>query len=626
MGKYQLVRRLATGGMAEVFLAKAAGPMGFEKELVVKRILPHLAEDPQFVEMFLSEAKLAARLNHGNVVQIFDFGEQEDSYFIAMEYVEGLDLRTLSKRALQRGTPISYPLITRIVSLACEGLAYAHELVEPQSGQSIGFIHRDISTDNILVSKTGGVKVVDFGIAKAANVGQQTRTGVLKGKLAYMPPEYLLGTPIDLRADIYALGVVLYELIAGRKPFVAESEAVLAQLIVQEPPPDIRTLRSGVPAPLVHVLGRALHKDREARYSSCRQMQVDLERFLFQCSEPVGALQIAELVKALFAVEASPKRRPSKDISGVALSTGRPVSHGLTRPQRAGPPIAALLPLRAEPEALPAPETEGPTEPLERSRITPASREDAEVEEVLRLVSRSRWHWPVALAVGLLVILAGVSFASFSTPERSSEDSASVAAREPLPEPPVAPAVEPSLPEPRALPVAPPAEPSDGAEGRSETPVTQPAPPADVSTSGTAKLVLLRVDASLPAQVWIDGTRKGPTPWEGSLKPGFHRIEIDGEEEGKQFNQVKSVRLVAGRYPTIFFPIQRAKVLVRGKPNDMKVLLLDGQPLEGSGEVDVYEGWHLLKLQHTPTGKIYFTECEAKAEERLCKFDVKLKR
>ena len=165
LGKYQLLRKLATGGMAEVFLAKTDGPMGFEKQLVIKRILPHLAEDPQFVEMFLGEAKLAAQLNHPNLVQLFDFGEAEGSYFIAMEYIDGPTLRLLLARARDLRSPISLGLAARIVSSAAEGLAYAHDFRDQVTDEPLHLVHRDVSPDNILVGRSGAVKLVDFGIA-----------------------------------------------------------------------------------------------------------------------------------------------------------------------------------------------------------------------------------------------------------------------------------------------------------------------------------------------------------------------------------------------------------------------------------------------------------------------------
>jgi len=209
IGKYELIRPLATGGMAELFLARTQGALGFAKTVVVKRIRPHLLDDPQFLLMFLNEAKLAAQLNHPNIVQIFDFGEVADSYFIAMEYVDGPNLRTLSALAHAASKPIPFPLCARIVSHVCEGLAYAHEALDTETNQPLGIVHRDISPDNVVLARNGAVKVVDFGIAKAAEQIFQTQSGLRKGKVAYMAPEYLQGQTLDGRADIYALGVVL---------------------------------------------------------------------------------------------------------------------------------------------------------------------------------------------------------------------------------------------------------------------------------------------------------------------------------------------------------------------------------------------------------------------------------
>jgi serine/threonine-protein kinase len=218
-----------------VFLAKAAGPKGFEKTLVLKRILPHLAEDQHFVEMFLSEAKIAAQFNHPNIVQIYDFGEAEGVYYLAMEYIDGPNLRSILRRTLQSRALLPIPLCVKMVSLACEGLAYAHEFADPQSGAPLGLIHCDISPENVLLSRNGSVKVVDFGIAKAAGFGPQNKAGTFKGKVSYMPPERIQGNPFDLRADIFSLGVVLYELVTGVKPFNARTDVSILHAILQEP-------------------------------------------------------------------------------------------------------------------------------------------------------------------------------------------------------------------------------------------------------------------------------------------------------------------------------------------------------------------------------------------------------
>lgn len=337
VGKYTLIRKLATGGMAEVYLARADGPMGFAKTLVLKRILPHLAEDQTFIEMFLGEAKLAAQLNHPNVVQIFDFGESDGAYFIAMEFIDGPNLRALTKRATELGQPLPLAACAKLISFACEGLAFAHDFADPETGEPLGLIHRDISPDNILLSKTGAVKVVDFGIAKAAGQGHHTKTGTLKGKLSYMPPEQLSGKPLDRRADVFALGIVLYELLCAKKPFDATTEVSIMQAILYEPLIPANQRRTDVPPELSRILDRALAKNRDERYGSCRELQADLERFILTTGEPVGSYQLAQLVAQLAAPQpaaaAKTPSNPGQPAVAVARTPSNPQQPALT-PQR----------------------------------------------------------------------------------------------------------------------------------------------------------------------------------------------------------------------------------------------------------------------------------------------------
>ena len=297
IGKYKLVRLIASGGMAEVYLARQAGAAGFEKLVCLKRILPHLARDKQFVEMFLNEARLAARLDHPNIVSIFDLGEANGNYFIAMEFIDGPSLRAAAKRALERGERLPIPEIVKIVSMAAAGLHYAHELTDA-SGKPLGLVHRDISPDNVLVHRNGAAKVVDFGIAKAASSSSSTRTGTLKGKIAYMPPEQLRGDPLDRRTDVFALGVVLYEMLAGRRPWAGDSEVSLIGRIMTEDPPPLSTLRPDAPAGLVAVLDRALAKDRAARYASCHDLQADLEALLVSLGQTITQARISDFAKS----------------------------------------------------------------------------------------------------------------------------------------------------------------------------------------------------------------------------------------------------------------------------------------------------------------------------------------
>ena len=246
IGKYKLVRLIASGGMAEVYLARQAGAAGFEKLVCLKRILPHLARDRQFVEMFLNEARLAARLDHPNIVSIHDLGEANGNYFIAMEFIDGPSLRAVAKRAQERGERLPIAEVVKIVSMAAGGLHYAHDLAGPD-GKPLGLVHRDISPDNVLVHRNGMAKVVDFGIAKAANSSGMTRTGTLKGKVAYMPPEQLRGDALDRRADVFALGVVLYEMLGGKRPWEGDSEVSLIGRIMTEDPQPLSVLRPEAP-------------------------------------------------------------------------------------------------------------------------------------------------------------------------------------------------------------------------------------------------------------------------------------------------------------------------------------------------------------------------------------------
>ena len=297
LGKYKLVKLIASGGMAEVYLAKQAGAAGFEKLVCLKRILPHLARDKQFVEMFLNEARLAARLDHPNIVSIFDLGEANGNYFIAMEFIDGPSLRAVHKTAEGRGEFLPIPEICKIISMAAGGLQYAHDLSDERGGP-LGLVHRDISPDNILVHRNGAAKVVDFGIAKAANSSSQTRTGTLKGKVAYMPPEQLRGEPLDRRTDVFALGVVLYELLAGKRPWEGTSEVALIGKIMTEEPTPLSELRPDAPEGLVAIVDKALAKDRAQRYQSCQELQADLESLVVQLGQSLTPARISDFVKA----------------------------------------------------------------------------------------------------------------------------------------------------------------------------------------------------------------------------------------------------------------------------------------------------------------------------------------
>lgn len=299
-GKYLLLHRLGQGGMAELFLAKQTGLKGFEKVLAIKKILPHLTQDPEFVSMFVNEGKLAALLTHQHIVQIFDLGHVEGAYYLAMEYVMGKDLRSVAARARERTGRVPIDHALGIVSQVASGLDYAHRKKD-LNGRELSIVHRDVSPQNILVSYEGEVKLVDFGIAKAAGIGQETKTGILKGKLAYMSPEQAMGRPIDRRSDVFALGIVLYELLTGRRLFKGDSDLSTLEQVrtAQVEPP--RRIDADIPEALEAVVMQALAKEPDRRFQTAADFQAALERVIAESGRGFSTLHLSQFMVSLFA-------------------------------------------------------------------------------------------------------------------------------------------------------------------------------------------------------------------------------------------------------------------------------------------------------------------------------------
>ncbi|MBO6933760.1 MAG: serine/threonine protein kinase [Deltaproteobacteria bacterium] len=277
-GKYTLIAKIGHGGMAEVFLAAAKGPAGFTKLSVVKRLHPHLEEEEVLVGMFLDEARLAARLNHPNVVQTFDVGDVDGLHYLAMEYLEGQSLARLLKRVARSGQTIPLGMACRIFTEALHGLEYAHTL-EDYDGTPLGVVHRDISPGNLFLTYEGQVKVLDFGIAKAGTQLTETRAGQVKGKFAYIAPEQARSGQHDHRADLWSLGVVMWEVIAGKRLFKGDSEISTLNNALRS---DIVQLDQAVDVPpeLSAIVGRALQRDPEQRYRSARELREDIVAFM----------------------------------------------------------------------------------------------------------------------------------------------------------------------------------------------------------------------------------------------------------------------------------------------------------------------------------------------------------
>ena len=279
-GDFELIRLIATGGMAEIYLGHQAGMEGFSRPVVVKRMLPQLAVRPDFVTMFLDEARLAANLNHPNIVAVTNLGEVDSSYFIAMELVDGPHLGALFAHSLRLRKPLPLEQCCYIVARAADGLHYAHEQLDPATQKPLGLVHRDISPQNILVSRAGEVKVTDFGVAKASTHQTKTRTGIIKGKVAYMSPEQCLGEVVDCRTDVFALGIVLYELLTRRRLFREKSDLLIMQKITGEDVPPPSTVNKEADAELDAICKKALARKREERYQTAAELAEAIDDWL----------------------------------------------------------------------------------------------------------------------------------------------------------------------------------------------------------------------------------------------------------------------------------------------------------------------------------------------------------
>jgi serine/threonine-protein kinase len=276
IGRYLLLERLGVGGMAEVYLAQQAGAAGFQKLVVLKRILPHLAADRQFVEMFAREAKVAARVSHANVVQIFELGEEGGEFYIAMEYLDGLTLHRLASSSWEQGWALPTDVVCRTIADAAVGLHAAHNLLDEQ-GRALHLVHRDVSPDNLMVSKDGVTKVLDFGIAKGDVGGPKTKTGNLRGKIPFMPPEQITGEVLDGRADLYALGVSMYWMLTGERPFDRQSDWHTMHAILNDTPKLPSALNPAVSPGLDALIMQLLEKQKDKRPATGKEVADRLE-------------------------------------------------------------------------------------------------------------------------------------------------------------------------------------------------------------------------------------------------------------------------------------------------------------------------------------------------------------
>lgn len=319
LGRYELLHSIARGGMGEIFLARARGAGGFEKTVIIKTIVEHLAEEEEFITRFLDEGHIVVQLVHGNIVPVFDMGEQDGTYFIAMEYVPGRDLRDVLKRLQMTGDVMPVDLALHIISELAKGLDYAHRKTDA-NGVSLGIVHRDISPSNVVISSDGEVKIIDFGIARAAGRMGKTVSGRIQGKFCYMSPEQAAGRPLDARSDVFSAGVTLYEMLTGFRPFEGNSDLESLELVRRcefDPP---STLNPCVPPEVDDIVMKALAKDPEERYPSAERLQVDVLQYLYQLGSPPTSSEVGKFLAKLF--PEGLERRDLKSARGVSPPRG----------------------------------------------------------------------------------------------------------------------------------------------------------------------------------------------------------------------------------------------------------------------------------------------------------------
>ncbi len=535
-GRYALLQRIAAGGMAELFLARQKGLEGFEKLCAIKRILPSKSDDPRFVALFLEEARLAARLSHPNIAQIYDLGIEGGSYYLAMEFVSGENLGTLQRRALQLGKAMPLPLALKIASDVCEGLYYAHEMKDPL-GRAMRVVHCDISPQNILVSYDGTVKLVDFGIARAMAPGSGGAEALeLRGKASYMAPEQITGDPLDGTTDLFALGIVLYELIASRRLFARADDEAVMRAVLEDPIPPLRHFAPGASPRLERAVERALSRRRSDRYTDARALQKDLvEALADQGGLPTAAALQAfmgelfgESLRARTVVDqtrtavlpysVSEAKQALPEVGTVVdgMARERPSSApGLTRAGRPLPmePTASLRPGQGRLGAQAARELMAV---VEAARVIEVADLPATPVRVRRMPRRV-----VVLSIGAGVALAGI--AALAVVLRGAEQTPSTP-RLPGPE------VVELLPSQRTPPPEPVPEPTP------VEPTGEPAetdPPAPRRAERRARAASLSVATQPWTRVAVDGRSLGPTPLRDARVPsGKRTLTLSNPELG----------------------------------------------------------------------------------------------
>jgi serine/threonine-protein kinase len=546
-GNYVLLKKLGTGGMAEVFLARQTGLAGFERLVCIKRILPHLTEHSEFITMFQDEARIAANLNHPNIVQIYELGEIEGSYFIAMELIKGEDVRQIYNAEVAKGHIIPYVNAAQMIYGACNGLGFAHASCDAM-GKPLGLVHRDISPQNILVTYNGFPKIVDFGVAKARGKMTETRSGVLKGKYSYMSPEQAKGKPIDGRSDIFATGIVLYEITTGQRLFKRENEIETLHAVMncRVPPPS--KIIPGYPKDLEEIVMHSLAAKADDRYATAYDFANDLEQFILDQGSSTSPQALGSYMQELFADKLkddpySPEKleEMAKQASTISLAGHTPsprrsaddtVPSGLSAQRRAGATATRVI------------TPEGSEVIIEEEEV---------VDPKMRMIL-----WISAVVMALITVC--VLFLAFGTLKKPAQ---------PLPEEPktaVAKTVDQTArPEekpipPAAIPAPPMAEPQEGA--KAEIPA---AGEAAHKAHAESPKGYLTISADKQWRLSINGRERGNVPVRNlELSPGNYKLRFYRPDTGT--SHTAQVTVKNGKDATYTLPQGQGTLFVNANP------------------------------------------------------------
>ena len=516
-GKYYLCEKLASGGMAEIYLAKLLGPGGFEKQLVIKQISPELGRERAFVDLFVAEAKTLVSLSHGNIVPVYELGVVDETYFIAMEYVDGPTLSELLRALDKRGKVLDPPMAAYVAGELLKGLDYAHRKAD-------GVIHRDLSPRNVLVSRDGEVKLVDFGLAIAVGSARRVGAGRPAGSFPYMSPEQVRQESLDARSDLFSAGVLLWEMLTGHYLFSRDEDDATLAAVLEGDIPAPSAVRAGVPAELDRICLLLLARDREARWETAGEVVAALTRFAYSLEPPVTAGGLA----ALLARTCPPVKRSDRPASEVDITDAGSIDLLLrTRPMslRRQPTVRTIAaheefqdalsratPMMPIDALVDVPEPAGET-------ATGALAEKSPAEVRSSPPPRRRW----ALALGV-VGLAGAGAAAIAFAARGPDGTSGRAAADPLDAAPrVAIAAPPDAAPPAPDAAPPPAPPDAGPRGKT----VKPPPPR-----GTGSL---EVGANPWADVLVDGKKVGEAPGTFSIPAGPHSVELRHRDKSRRF-------------------------------------------------------------------------------------------